>query len=106
LGYAESLVWDADYDWENSGDTWRAYDQKEFFGSQVNWNNINLRNREAGWIYIPKVCETSQCRVHVALHGRGGNGAQMGAAGYNALAALNNIIMIYPDTRGWDSWLY
>lgn len=27
----------------------------------------------------------------------------MGNTGYNDLAVLNNIIMVYPDTRCWDN---
>merc|ERR1711874_121328 len=43
-----------------------------------------------------------QCRLHFVFHGCGGNPVSF-AKKYNELAALNNIIMVYPDTRCWDS---
>jgi len=44
-----------------------------------------------------------ECSVHFAFHGCGGSAKGFGEySGYNILGALNNIIMVYPDTRCWD----
>ena len=38
------------------------------------------------------------------LHGSGGRALTSATRwGYNDIAATNNIIMIYPDTKAWDS---
>jgi len=37
------------------------------------------------------------------LHGCGGSPTGFAEGGYNALGALNDIIMVYPDTRCWDN---
>jgi len=39
--------------------------------------------------------------MHFALHGRSGNPKHF-AKNYNKFAALNNIIMVYPDTKMWE----
>jgi len=41
--------------------------------------------------------------VHFVFHGCGGSSKSFGKAGYNDLAAANNIIMVYPDVRCWDN---
>ena len=37
------------------------------------------------------------------LHGSGSKAKYYAKYGYNDIAATNNIIMVYPDTRAWDS---
>jgi len=54
-----------------------------------------------GYIYVPKACETTQCKMHFALHGRNGD-AKKFSKKYNKFAALNNIIMVYPTTKSWE----
>ena len=87
--------------------TYSEFSQREFFPDDIDWeNDENFRNRINGWIYTPKACEgegSVNCRVHLAFHGCGGNAEALGKTGYNDLAAANNIIMVYPDTRCWDN---
>ena len=87
--------------------TYSEFSQREFFPDDTDWeNDENFMNRINGWIYTPKACEgegSVNCRVHLAFHGCGGNAEALGETGYNDLAAANNIIMIYPDTRCWDN---
>lgn len=75
---------------------------------------------DAGYVYIPKACETGQgggCRLHVALHGCQMNEAAIGDAfarrsGLNAWAATNRLVVLYPQTGQaavnacWDWWGY
>jgi hypothetical protein len=74
------------------------------------------------YAYIPKACETSSCKVHVALHGCLQGAAQIGKTyytetGYNEIADSNNIIVLYPQAQVskavplnplgcWDYWGY
>ena len=37
------------------------------------------------------------------LHGSGARAINGSKVGYNDIAATNNIIIVYPDTRAWDS---
>ena len=58
-------------------------------------------------MYVPNACSdgSEQCKLHFALHGCGGNAGSYGenTSYYNEIGALNNIIMVYPDTRCWDN---
>lgn len=57
--------------------------------------------RTRGWLYYPNVCETSQCKLVVWLHGGGGFGVQT-LDGIGDLAAANEIVLLFPqgDTSG------
>merc|ERR1712242_361637 len=46
---------------------------------------------------------SSNCRVHFALHGCGAWAQSFAKSGYNDLASTNNIIMVYPDLYCWDN---
>ena len=48
---------------------------------------------------MPHACKEKQCPVHFVFHGCGGRPG----SGYNSIGALNDIIMIYPDTMCWDN---
>jgi len=53
-----------------------------------------------GKIYIPDTCSQGQqqCHVHFVLHGNGGTDFETKpGSGFNNIAALNNIIMVYPE---------
>ena len=87
--------------------TYTEFSQREFFPEDIDWeNDENFMNRINGWIYTPTACEgegSVNCRVHLAFHGCGGNAESLGKTGYNDLAAVNNIIIVYPDTACWDN---
>ena len=92
--------------------TFTSFSQKEFYPtiSDERWLTDNdLKGRETGWVFVPTACQnktaddTDKCRIHFALHGCNGNPKGMARGGYNALGALNDIIMVYPDTRCWDN---
>merc|ERR1712013_685890 len=55
-----------------------------------------------GWIYIPNACNNGGCKMHIGLHGCGGRAKGM-AGRYNNIGALNNIIMVFPDTKCWNN---
>ena len=74
---------------------------------------------DEGFVYVPKSCESSQCRIHVAFHGCRQAGEQFPRdAGYNRWADANRLIVLYPQAveswnwqafnpRGcWDWWGY
>ena len=64
-----------------------------------------FRDRENGKVFVPNACTLdAQCRLHIVLHGCNGRVDGMAyQTGYNALGALNNIIMLYPDSKCWDN---
>ena len=77
---------------------------------------------DEGFVYIPGVCRTESCRVHVVFHGcRQGKSFLedrfVREAGYNRWAEANRMIVLYPQAiarylpiynpRGcWDWWGY
>lgn len=77
---------------------------------------------DTGMVFVPTSCSSggTACRVHVAFHGcKSGSDAIAESfandAGYNEVAALNDIIVIYPRTKinllvnpqdCWDWWGY
>lgn len=78
---------------------------------------------ETGFVYVPPACEAEggRCRVHVALHGCLQSAASVGdrfvaAAGYNAWADGNRLLVLYPQVDPstspdneygcWDWWGY
>lgn len=91
------------------------FDQRPF-GSH------NVSMDDEGYAYIPKVCESERCRVHVAFHGCRQGVDDVGErfvreAGYNRWADANRLIVLYPQAikrywgiynpRGcWDWWGY
>ena len=107
LDYAESLIEDPEANWESLG-TFTSFPQQEFFPdiTERQWRNDgNFKDRDNGYLYVPNACGTAakQCKLHFALHGCGGSPKGFATNnGYNALGAMNDIIMVYPDTRCWD----
>lgn len=75
---------------------------------------------ETGAVFVPDTCkEQPGCRVHIAFHGCRQNRADVGnafveGAGYNRWAAVNRIIILYPQAERsaanpkgcWDWWGY
>ena len=65
-------------------------------------------------VYIPDTCYFTSCRIHVALHGCGGDAFGFADySEYNEFAANNDLIVLYPDSDcqnmlgivGGDKWL-
>lgn len=77
-----------------------------------------------GYMYIPDICRSQECRLHVAFHGCRQNADAQGDdrvhddfvrdAGYNRWAGANRIIVLYPQATVavgnpqacWDFWGY
>ncbi|XP_014675511.1 PREDICTED: uncharacterized protein LOC106815555 [Priapulus caudatus] len=73
-----------------------------------------------GYAYVPSACKNNKgCKLHVVFHGESQRREKIGDAfarnaGYNEVAELNNIIVVYPQTVAtplnpdgdWDWWGY
>jgi hypothetical protein len=90
-----------------------AFDQTEFF----NPGDEKASLHRVGYVYLPKRCASESCRVHIAFHGCRQNLDSVHDdfirdAGYNAAAATNGIIILYPQAARsavnpngcWDFW--
>jgi poly(3-hydroxybutyrate) depolymerase len=92
------------------------FDQSAFGGADISM-------ADEGYVFIPSVCESASCRIHVALHGCRQGAEDVGEnfvrdAGYNRWAETNRLIVLYPQAirrsgwslfnpRGcWDWWGY
>ncbi len=58
-----------------------------------------------GHLYLPRICETKSCRLHIAFHGCLQSplfvqNAFVSGAGYNDWAEANEIVILYPSVRG------
>jgi poly(3-hydroxybutyrate) depolymerase len=74
------------------------------------------------YVYVPKACETTQCKIHVVFHGCFQGANELGdvyytKTRYNEIADTNNIIVLYPQAQKsarmpfnpagcWDYWGY
>jgi poly(3-hydroxybutyrate) depolymerase len=81
------------------------FDQVEFAGRDA----YGISMADTGYAYIPDACRQERCRVHVAFHGCRQNAAAIGErfvreAGYNRWAAVNRIVILYPQTVDRDGW--
>lgn len=92
------------------------FDQSEFIQAK------NTSMSKEAYAYVPKVCETESCKVHVAIHGCEQGAKLIGnnyysLTGYNEIADTNNMIVLYPqvefsnatsyNSKGcWDFWGY
>lgn len=82
------------------------FDQTEFF---VDRSAYDHSLADVGYAYVPAVCETQSCRVHVALHGCQQQAAAVDDAfyrhaGYNRWADNNRLIVLYPQTIARWGW--
>lgn len=77
-----------------------------------------------GYVYVPEICRSRPCRLHVAFHGCRQYADAQGEdrvrddfvrdAGYNGWAAANRIVVLYPQATVtganpngcWDFWGY
>ena len=83
------------------------FDQAEFTGGDPEAISLGA----AGFVYVPKACESARCRVHVAFHGCRQEVGEIGdrfvrEAGYNRWADSNRLIVLYPQTAVRDGWSF
>ena len=78
---------------------WINFDQKEFVDtSAIPFEASEFR--EAGKVFIPQGCYSRACKLHVAFHACDSNSDQLAwYAQYNELAASNDMIVLYPDSK-------
>lgn len=85
-----------------------SFSQLDYFNNRDPSTSLNPQ----GHIYIPQGClEGEPCQLHIALHGCQqsedlGNKNFFQHAGYNEWAEANNIVVLYPQTRAWQSTLW
>jgi poly(3-hydroxybutyrate) depolymerase len=98
-----------------------AFDQREVFTEFSTepykpfnaWQNASMARE--GYVFIPEACkEGKPCKLHVAFHGclqggetdkRSGHSGNLFSkyAGYNEWAKANDVIVLYPQVRVWNS---
>ena len=92
------------------------FDQTEFVKGGLTPASVGFA--DTGYVYVPDVCRTQACRVHVVFHGCQQYAGLVGGAvyrhsGYNEWADTNRIIVLYPQTDAdadfnpkgcWDWW--
>ena len=106
LGYTDPgdfLDWqDSDEDFEDLGE-YDTFDQTEF-APNADFTTGDLADKQEGYYYIPDQCNSDvTCRVHVVFHRANSPPTFLAEdRGYNLLGALNDIIMVYPNTVMWD----
>jgi hypothetical protein len=93
------------------------------FDQQVFGKAKSISMADAGYVYVPRACDTERCRVHIVFHGCRQGIEAVGErfvrdAGYNRWADTNRLIVLYPQViarwawwtfnpRGcWDWWGY
>lgn len=90
--------------------------------SQETYGSDDIGLGKVGYVYVPRRCEETRCRIHVAFHGCRQGAGEVGQryvseAGYNRWADTNALIVLYPQAiaswwrpfnpRGcWDWWGY
>jgi poly(3-hydroxybutyrate) depolymerase len=105
---------------EALGGAIKSFDQNRYTGRHIA-GALSLANE--GFVFVPSACEQGEaCRVHVVLHGCKQGVEAIGRlfieqTGYNAWAAVNRIIVLYPQAESspfrptnpngcWDWWSY
>ncbi|MDG4597516.1 MAG: hypothetical protein P9F75_17830 [Candidatus Contendobacter sp.] len=98
----------------------KAFDQVRIFGMFSDYPFTETQNAsmaKEGYVFIPKTCKDGRkCKLHVAFHGclQGGGATDHRSgqhdsnlfakfAGYNEWAQANDIIVLYPQVRVWNS---
>ena len=80
------------------------FDQTEFF--DVDFGSQEFTGREQGKIYIPNQCYDGEiiCKVHFSFHRNNKAPNDMAETKrFNNIGALNDIIMVYPSVKSWDT---
>jgi hypothetical protein len=92
------------------------FNQKEFIRDR------NTSMSDEAYVYVPAICHTERCRLHVAFHGCE-QGAKLirdkyyAGTGYNYIADTNRLVVLYPQAEPskrkpynpkgcWDFWGY
>ena len=81
--------------WKSEG-TYIKFNQTEFFGEDAS----------DGYVFIPNNCrgDGANCKVHFAFHDCYRKVCSLANNdSYNAIAALNNMIMVYPGSECWGT---
>ncbi len=81
------------------------FDQRTFAAGDA----YSISMADSGYAYVPRTCETTQCRVHVAFHGCRQSVEAIGErfvreAGYNRWADTNRLVVLYPQTISRNGW--
>lgn len=76
-----------------------AFDQKPYVAGKP----IDASMADEAYVFVPNSCRAGGCRIHVAFHGCLQSASEIGrrfvdGAGYNAWAASNRLIVLYPQT--------
>ena len=78
------------------------YNQAEFFNDLPSVVSMD----STGYVYVPSACKngSKQCRLHLAFHGclqgrKYVSSAFVLHAGYNSVAEMNDIIILYPQAQ-------
>ena len=87
--------------------TLAEFDQREF----VRGSPSSISLADTGYVYVPAVCRTERCRVHVAFHGCRQYAGAVGTAfvrdaGYNRWADAHRLIVLYPQTIARSGWSF
>lgn len=90
------------------------FDQHEFVAGRPDDAGLS----SSGFVYIPAVCRTERCGIHIVFHGCEQSAEQIGqrfinGVGYNRWADRYRLIVVYPQTavrRGFAvgswRWIY
>lgn len=97
------------------------FQQSEFipdFGTDRDYSSMD----DTAFVYVPVVCETEKCRIHIVFHGCEQGAEVIGTeyvttTGYNEVADTNALIVLYPQVKPakpvpfnpkgcWDFWGY
>ncbi len=75
------------------------FDQRPFVGGQA----VDAGLADEAYVYVPRACRQTSCRVHVVFHGCRQSAAQVGrrfvdGAGYKRWADSNRLLILYPQT--------
>lgn len=99
---------DIDLQWQENG-VLIPFDQREFMGDHPAFGKYFINPRgmtDYGWMYYPKACLNSKCKLHVVFSG----GAEYSVDSledtfaswnsqfnYGRIASANNLILLFPQ---------
>ncbi|MGL4377249.1 MAG: extracellular catalytic domain type 2 short-chain-length polyhydroxyalkanoate depolymerase [Microcoleaceae cyanobacterium] len=92
------------------------FDQSEFIPPEAKYTSMSSK----AYAYVPAICNTESCKVHIAIHGCQQGAEKIGdkyytTTGYNEIADTNKMIVLYPQANNsvlqnpqgcWDFWGY
>lgn len=94
IGSTISELKPKDPEWQTKG-VLRTFEQNEFHDFKL-FQNSNFKPE--GFVFYPNQCfEDVKCKIHINMHGCGGQGLTLVMfGGYNNWAVSNDLIMLYP----------